>query len=102
MTTTMMRRIMATITDREFHGIGIQVDELPLQRDGMMDRDTRNALIAAAWIMLLFGIAAYYLPTVMLAVGNVSTVLAGIVGIAFVLAFFLVFWLRGRSRNKSK
>jgi uncharacterized membrane protein len=68
----------------------------------MMDRDNRNALIAAAWIMLLFGIAAFYLPTVMLAVGNVSTVLAGIVGVSFVLAFFLVFWLRGRSRNKSK
>jgi len=96
----MRRRTMAIITDREFHGIGIQVDELPLQRDGVMDRDNRNALIAAAWIMLLFGIAAYNLPKVMLAVGNVSTVLAGIVGIAFVLAFFLVFWLRGRSRNK--
>ena len=79
-----------------------QVDELPRRRDGMMDRDNRNALIAAAWIMLLFGIAAFYLPTVMLALGNVSTVLAGIVGIGFVLAFFLVFWLRGRSQNKGK
>ena len=101
-TTTMRHRIMAIITDRELHGIGIQVDELPRRRDGMMDRDNRNALIAAAWIMLLFGIAAYNLPTVMLAVGNVSTVLAGIVGIGFVLAFFLVFWLRGRSQNKGK
>jgi len=68
----------------------------------MMDRDNRNALIAAAWIMLLFGIAAFYLPTVMLELGNVSTVLAGIVGIGFVLAFFLVFWLRSRSQNKGK
>ena len=67
-----------------------------------MDRETRHAAVAALWIMLLFGIAAFYLPTVMLAVGNVSTVLAGIVGIAFVLAFFLVFWLRGRSQNKGK
>lgn len=67
-----------------------------------MDRDNRNALIAATWIMLLFGIAAFYLPTVMLALGNVSTVLAGIVGIGFVLAFFLVFWLRSRSQNKGK
>ncbi|WP_407941737.1 hypothetical protein [Mesorhizobium neociceri] len=68
----------------------------------MMDRDTRNAAIAALWIMLLFGIAAFYLPTVMLAVGSISTVLAGIVGTAFVLAFFLVFWLRGRRQNKDK
>ena len=67
-----------------------------------MDRDNRNALIAAVWIMLLFGIAAFYLPTVMLALGNISTVLAGIVGIGFVLAFFLVFWLRSRSQNKGK
>lgn len=65
-----------------------------------MDRDTRNAAIAALWIMLLFGVAAYFLPTVMIAVGNVSTVLAGIVAILFVLAFFMVFWLRGRSQGR--
>jgi len=65
-----------------------------------VDRDTRNALIAAAWIMLLFGLAAYWLPTVMLAVGSVSTVLAGIVGAIFLVAFFAVFWLRARSQRK--
>lgn len=65
-----------------------------------MDRDTRNAAIAALWILLLFGIAAYYLPTVMLAAGNISTILAGVVGIVFVLAFFMVFWLRGRNQRK--
>ena len=65
-----------------------------------MDRDTRNALIAAAWIMLLFGLAAYWLPTVMLAVGSVSTVLAGIVAAVFLVAFFAVFWLRARSQRK--
>ncbi|OWK19069.1 hypothetical protein AJ88_47940 [Mesorhizobium amorphae CCBAU 01583] len=65
-----------------------------------MDRDTRNALIAAAWIMLLFGLAAYWLPTVMLAVGSVSTVLAVLVAAIFLLALFIVFWLRGRSQRK--
>jgi len=65
-----------------------------------VDRDTRNALIAAAWIMLLFGLAAYWLPTVMLAVGSVSTVLAGIVAAIFLVAFFAVFWLRARSQRK--
>ena len=68
----------------------------------MMDRDTRNAAIAAVWIMLLFGIAAFYLPTVMLALGSFSTVLAGILGTVFVLAFFLVFWLRARSQRKNQ
>ena len=68
----------------------------------MMDRDTRNAVIAAVWIMLLFGIGAYYLPTVMLALGSLSTVLAGAFGVVFVLAFFLVFWLRARNQRKNQ
>jgi Flp pilus assembly protein TadB len=66
----------------------------------LMDRNNRNALIAAAAIMLAFVIAAFYLPTVMLAVGNVSTVAAGVVAILFVAAFFLVFWLRGKSQGR--
>jgi len=39
---------------------------------------------------------------VMLALGSFSTVLAGIFGIVFVLAFFLVFWLRARSQRKNQ
>ena len=57
-----------------------------------MDRNTRNALIAAACFMLAFGVAAFYLPTVMIAVGNVSTLAAGAVAVLFVAAFFMVFW----------
>lgn len=64
-----------------------------------MDKDTRNSLIAAAVILFGFGIVAYYMPTVMLAVGEVSTVAAGFIAVAFVLAFFLVFYLRGKSRR---
>lgn len=52
--------------------------------------------------MLLFGIGAYYLPTVMLALGSLSTVLAGAFGIVFVLAFFSVFWLRARNQRKNQ
>ena len=65
-----------------------------------MDRDTRNAAIGALWVLLLFGIAAYYLPTVMLAVGNVSTILAAVIAAVFMVAIFVVFWLRGRSQRK--
>ncbi|TGT75047.1 hypothetical protein EN802_08535 [bacterium M00.F.Ca.ET.159.01.1.1] len=65
-----------------------------------MDRDTRNAAIAAAVILLVFGLAAYFLPAVMLAVGKVSTVLAAIVAVIFVLGLFVVLWLRGRSQRK--
>lgn len=65
-----------------------------------MTRDNRNALIAAAWFMLVFGAGAFFLPTVMVAVGNVSTVLAGLIAVAFVGAFFGVLWLRGRSQKR--
>ena len=43
-----------------------------------MDRENRGAVIAALCIILFFGLAAYWLPTVMLAAGNASTVLAAI------------------------
>ena len=36
----------------------------------------------------------------MLAVGNISTVAAGIIAVLFVAAFFMVFWLRGRSQKR--
>lgn len=64
-----------------------------------MDNDTRNAAIAAACIMLVFGLLAYFMPTIMLAVGQYSTVVAGFIAVGFVAAFFLVFWLRGRARR---
>ena len=65
-----------------------------------MDKGSRNAAIAAALILGGFGLAAFYMPTIMIAVGNYSTVAAGIVAVAFVAAFFLVFWLRGRSQRR--
>lgn len=65
-----------------------------------MDTGNRNTMIAAAVIVLGFGLAAYFLPTIMLAVGSVSPAAAGVIAVLFVAAFFLVFWLRGRSQNK--
>lgn len=65
-----------------------------------MDKGSRNAAIAAALILGGFGLVAFYMPTIMIAVGNYSTIAAGIVAVAFVGAFFLVFWLRGRSQRR--
>lgn len=65
-----------------------------------MTPDNRNAAIAALVIVLGFGIGAFYLPTVMLAIGSYSPVIAGIFGVLFVAAFFLVFWLRGRQQRR--
>jgi hypothetical protein len=64
-----------------------------------MIRKDRNALMVAAIILLAFGLTAFYLPSIMLAVGEVSTIAAGAVAILFVAAFFMVFWLRGRSQQ---
>lgn len=64
-----------------------------------MNPESRNSAIAAAIILLVFGLAAYYLPVAMRFVGQWSTVGAAVVGIAFVAAFFMVFWLRARSQR---
>jgi membrane protein implicated in regulation of membrane protease activity len=65
-----------------------------------MDRETKNAAIAAAVILLLFGLAAYFLPAIMLAAGKLSTVLAAVIAVAFMVGLFVVLWLRGRSQRK--
>lgn len=90
------------VLPQELQNLENKLDERPLPWCSVMDRDTRNAVIAAVWIMLLFGIAAFYLPTIMLALGSFSTVLAGAFGIVFVLAFFSVFWLRARNQRKNQ
>lgn len=64
-----------------------------------MDRDTRNAAFAAAAILIGFGLVAYYMPAIMLALGEASPLIGGAVAVLFVAAFFGVFWLRGKSRG---
>jgi len=64
-----------------------------------MDRQSRNSAIAAAVILVGFGLVAYFMPAIMLAVGKWSTVAAALIAAAFVAAFFVVFWLRGRAKG---
>jgi hypothetical protein len=64
-----------------------------------MDRNNRNSAIAAAIILIGFGLFAFYMPVIMLAVGDMSPIAAGVIAVMFVAAFFLVFWLRGRSKG---
>ena len=65
-----------------------------------MDRNGRNAAVAALIILVVFGAFAYWLPTLMLAAGDVSTALAVVIAVLFVLALFLVLWLRSRSQQR--
>jgi membrane protein implicated in regulation of membrane protease activity len=65
-----------------------------------MDRDTRNSAAAAAVLLIAFGVGAYFLPGIVIAAGSFSPWIGGAVAAAFVAAFFLVFWLRGRARRR--
>ncbi len=64
-----------------------------------MDRSTRNAAIAAAIILLGFGVIGFYMPAIMLWLGGLSPYAGGAAAALFVLAFFGVFWLRSRSQR---
>ena len=64
-----------------------------------MDNSSRNAAIAAAIFVIGFGLVFYFMPTIMLAVGEYSPAAAGVIAVAFVAAFFLILWLRARSQR---
>lgn len=66
-----------------------------------MNGNGKSAALAALLIMLGTGVVFYFLPRVMIALGDVSPWLAGVFGALLVLAFFLLFWLRARyQRNR--
>lgn len=67
-----------------------------------MDSSNKQAALAAAVILVVFGLVAFYLPTIMLTIGSVSPVAAGAVAVLFVAAFFLLFWLRARAQRRRK
>jgi hypothetical protein len=68
----------------------------------MIAPENRGPALAAAIILLVFGLGGFFLPTIMLAVGERSTTLAGIIAVAFVLAFFGLFWWRGKSQERRR
>lgn len=61
--------------------------------------ETRNNAIAAAIILLVAGSALYFMPRIVLWIGNYSPTLGAAAGAVIVLAFFLVFWLRSRFKK---
>ncbi len=60
----------------------------------------RSSAIAAAVILGVTGLVFYYMPTMMMAMSEISPWLSYALGIFFVLAFFAVFWLRGKRQQK--
>lgn len=65
----------------------------------LAERKKSNPAIAAAIILLGFGTLAYFVPSIMLALGERSQIAAIIFAIVFVLGFFAIFWLRSRRQN---
>jgi hypothetical protein len=63
-------------------------------------RSDRNAAIAAAIILLGFGLFAFYLPAIMLAAGDISPLAAVAVVVIFLGALFVVLWLRSLSQRR--
>jgi len=65
-------------------------------RNGNYDRKT---LISAALLLVGFALILYFLPSIMMAIGAQSPVLAAAVVAAVLLLPFIGLWLRGRSRR---
>ena len=60
----------------------------------------RSSAIAAAIILGGTGLAFYYMPAMMMSLSEISPWLSYALAISFVLAFFAVFWLRGKRQQK--
>ena len=63
-------------------------------------RSKSHPAVAAALILAGAGLLFYLMPIIMLWLGGFSRWLAAGFGIASVLGFFLVFWLRARYQRK--
>lgn len=63
------------------------------------NNETRNTAIAAALILVIAGGALYFMPSIVLGIGAYSPALGFAVGVAIILAFFAVFWLRAKFKK---
>jgi hypothetical protein len=61
--------------------------------------ETRNTAVAAGIILLVGGLAVFFMPKIVLGIGAYSPVLGFAAGMVIVLFFFLVFWLRSKYKK---
>ncbi|MEP3304512.1 MAG: hypothetical protein ABJN75_07370 [Hoeflea sp.] len=62
----------------------------------------RSSAIAAAVILIVTGLVFYYMPAMMMSLSEISPWLSYALAIAFVLAFFAIFWLRGKRQKRNE
>ncbi|MDE1157678.1 MAG: hypothetical protein PW791_05245 [Neorhizobium sp.] len=65
-----------------------------------MTPETKSQVTAAALILIGAVVVLYFLPSIVLAIGAYSPVLAFIVGAVLILGFFWIFWLRARYQRR--
>ncbi|MGL4489488.1 MAG: hypothetical protein ACRCU5_08595 [Rhizobiaceae bacterium] len=61
-----------------------------------MTPQDKSSAIAAAVILIGFAALFWVMPTIVLALGDISPWLGGAVAVLFSLSFYILFWLRGR------
>jgi membrane protein implicated in regulation of membrane protease activity len=66
-----------------------------------MDKQNKQAALAAFLILAGVAIVAYFLPTLMLAAVDVSPWLAAALMGLVIVSFFAIFWLRGRYQRRA-
>jgi hypothetical protein len=67
-----------------------------------MTPEAKSQAIAAAVILVGAVAVIYFLPTLVLWVGQYSPALAFVVGAALLLGFFWIFWLRARYQRQKR
>lgn len=65
-----------------------------------MTPEAKSQAIAAALILVAVGLVIYFLPTIVLGIGQFSPALGFIVGAILLLGFFAIFWLRARYQRR--
>ena len=60
---------------------------------------TRANAVAAGIILAIAIVALFFMPRIVLGIGEFSPVLGAIAGALIILAFFGIFWLRSRYRK---
>lgn len=65
-----------------------------------MTPETKSQAVAAAVILIGAGLVIYFLPKIVLGIGQFSPALGFIVGTLLLLSFFGIFWLRARYQRR--
>ena len=66
-----------------------------------MSPQDKSSAMAAAIILAAFAAMFWVMPKIVLGLGEISPWLGGLAALAFMLSFFILFWVKGRwSRRK--